>query len=46
MVLLVGDAAEDSIDQGDIKDISIEGSISGSNVLVVDYENEIDYNDF
>ena len=46
MVLLVGGAAENSINQDDIKDIIIAGSIWGSNVSVVDYENEIDYNDF
>ena len=46
MVLLVGDAAEDSIDQGDIKDISIAGTIQGNNVSVEDYVKETDYNDF
>ena len=46
MVLLVGGAAEDSIEQDDIKDMILAGSIRGSNVSVVDYEKETDYNDF
>ena len=46
MILLVGGAADDSINQDDIKDIIIAGSIWGSNVSVVDYEKKIDYNDF
>ena len=46
MVLLVGDAAEDAIDQDDIKDISIAGSIQGNNVSAEDYVKETDYNVF